>query len=314
MTVSSEDWVALMGAEYLDTFVPAGGAAVRFVVGDPDELEAVATRLSSRATAAGLRVIAVSVAETKLHMLQHFFFALTRNLDWDALLQARAETLLTAGGYQWPRSGGRMTLAELADANGISAQLLRRELAQWLTAQVWHDAAMAQDFRSAIIALLHDEVTGDGYAIREAVLDWLRGDLRRLASVKPAMIGGRIGRHNARAMLASLCHFLRGCAAPGLLVLLDIRRLHLAGRGEGVSYTPATVMDCYEVLRQVIDDTEHFPGLFLAVLADRELLGDSNRALNRYDALQMRLVDDVKLRVDGVPRDNPLAPLVRIAS
>jgi hypothetical protein len=172
---------------------------------------------------------------------------------------------------------------------------------------------MVQDFRSAIIALLQDEVTGDGYAVREAVLEWLRGDLGRLAAVRPAMIGSSIGRHNARAMLASLCHFLRGCAVPGLLVLLDIRRLHQAGRGEGVGYTPASVMDCYEVLRQLIDDTEHFPGLFLAVLADGDLLGESNRALSRYDALQMRLVDDVKLRMDGAPRDNPMAPLVRIA-
>ena len=110
-------------------------------------------------------------------------------------------------------------------------------------------------------------------------------------------------------MLTSLCHFLRGCGAPGLLVLLDITRLTQVGRAEGANYTPASVMDCYEVLRQIIDDAEHLPGLFLAVLADGELLGDSNRAMRKYDALQMRVFDDVPLR----GRDNPMAPLVRIA-
>jgi hypothetical protein len=70
-------------------------------------------------------------------------------------------------------------------------------------------------------------------------------------------------------------------------------------------------MDCYEVLRQLIDDAERFPGLFVAALADDALLdGDARRALGQYTALQMRVWDDV--RPQG--GDNPLAPLVRIAA
>ena len=310
MAVARETWVGLMATEYLDDFVPAGGGAVRFVVAEAEGLDHAATALAQRAATAGLRTIRVTLAETKLHMLHHFFFAVARQLPWEQLLQARVEALVVAGEYRWPRPGAPMTLNELAEANGITAHLLHRQLLQWLTAEVWHDAALAQDFRKAMIAALENTLTGENVILHEAVLDWLRGDLRRLATVRAAAIGSRIGRHNARAMLTSLFHFLRGCGAPGVLVLLDIRRLHQPGRGEGVSYTPAGVMDCYEVLRQIIDDTEHFPGLFLAVLADDALLGDSNRALGRYDALKMRLFDDVPLR----GRDNPMAPLVRLGS
>jgi len=64
------------------------------------------------------------------------------------------------------------------------------------------------------------------------------------------------------------------------------------------------------VLRQVIDDTEHFTGLLLVVLADQALIGDdAKRSLDAYLALKMRIWSDV--RPEG--RDNPLAPLVVLA-
>ena len=69
-------------------------------------------------------------------------------------------------------------------------------------------------------------------------------------------------------------------------------------------------MDAFEVLRQIIDDSEHFGGLLLVVLADQSLIGDeTKRSLDAYLALKMRVWSDV--RPEG--RDNPLAPLVILA-
>lgn len=311
MAVPTDMFLDLMGREYLDGFIPDGGAATRFIVAEPAEIERAGAVLSGRADHAGLRVVHVSLAETKLHMLQHFVFALAAALPWDELIRARAERLLVAAGLEWPSPGQRVTLPELAAANGIAPQLLRVQLLRELTTEVWHDARLAQDFRNAVITLVGDELTGDDFTLRTAVLGWLRGETRRVAEVKGARISGRITRHNARAMLMSLCHFLRDCRLAGLLVLLDIRRLHEPRGGPGFHYTPATVMDCYEVLRQIIDDAEHFPGLFLAVLAGPGLLSEeSNRSLRHYDALRMRVIDDV--RPHG--RDNPLGPLVRLVA
>ena len=70
--------------------------------------------------------------------------------------------------------------------------------------------------------------------------------------------------------------------------MLAIRQLHRERRviTEGLVYSPAAVMDCYEVLRQVIDDAEHFPGLFLIALADDAFLSDDpRRSLSQYTAL-----------------------------
>jgi hypothetical protein len=71
------------------------------------------------------------------------------------------------------------------------------------------------------------------------------------------------------------------------------------------------VIDAFEVLRQLIDDAETFQGLMVIVLADEALTGlDPKRSLNAYDALKMRVWDDVR----AAGRDNPLASLVRLES
>jgi hypothetical protein len=164
-----------------------------------------------------------------------------------------------------------------------------------------------------MIALLDARLTGEDALLAGAVMEWLRGSLRGIGQLKQAQIGRRIGRQNARATLMSLCRWVRSCGGAGILLLLDIRQLLRERRAisEGLVYTPAAVMDCYEVLRQLIDDAEQFPGLFVAALADEAFLSDDpRRSLGQYTALQMRVWDDV--RPQG--RDNPLAPLVRIAA
>ena len=76
-------------------------------------------------------------------------------------------------------------------------------------------------------------------------------------------------------------------------------------------YSAAAVIDVFEVLRQLIDDAEAFPGLMVIVLADEALTGlDPKRSLNAYDALKMRVWDDVR----ATEWDNPLAALVRLDS
>ncbi len=313
MSLKLDAWLQPMAREYLADFIPAGGAAIRFVVVDDADLPALCAGLSAAAEDAGLPMVQLDTANTRLHMLQFVFFAIARAVDWDAQSQTRLESLLGDAGYVWPEPGKRMSLVALAQANGVAAPLLRTTLHQHITRTVWHDRGLAQDFRKAMSALLVARLEDDQDTLRDGVLDWLRGDLRNLKAVRGAAIGARIGRHNARAMLVSLFHWLRGCGHQGMVVLLDLNRLLRERReiADGLVYTPAAVMDCYEVLRQIIDDCEHYEGLFLVARADRRLINDDapKRALSQYTALKMRVWDDV--RPSG--RDNPLAPLVVLA-
>ena len=114
-------------------------------------------------------------------------------------------------------------------------------------------------------------------------------------------------------MLISVCHWLRKCGVGGLVLALDLRPAMpaKAAPDQTVRYSTAAVMDLYEVLRELIDDIENLPGLFVLALADQALVaGDRRRTLDTYKALELRIWPDVR----PGDRQNPLAPLVTVGA
>lgn len=313
MAVAASEWLDLIEREYIVDFVTAGGSAVKFLVGDERQVAAVGRRLAELSQARGLEHVRVDAAKTRLHMIQDIFFAIARSLNWNAMAQCFVEALFDRQGYEWPRPGESVPIHEIAESNRIDVTLVRRDFRRWLTAEVMQDAEMTQDFRVAMTRLCLRRLEPEARpGVTMPVLEWLRGELRRFGELKETSITSKITRHNGRAMLRSLCRWLRLCGRRGICITVDIRQLgqtrSIAG---GIKYSPAGVMDSFEVLRQVIDDAEHFTGLLFIVLADDSLTdGDPKRCLGVYPAIKQRIWDDV--RPEG--RDNPLAPLVRLAS
>lgn len=315
MGVAADEWLSLIDREYLRTFLSGGGSVVKFVEGDAEELEEIHARLITLAEQNNMAICQVDASQTKLHMIQDIFFAISRSLDWPAMAQTFLEAMVTKNGYAWPKPGGAVTFRDVAAFNGIEERLYRRELHRWMTEEVMRDRSMSQDFRIAMtqLCLTRLEPAEANVGVTVPALEWLRGELRTIGALRQTFITSKITRHNARAMLRSLCRWLRLCGRAGICVTLDIRQVLRAVSTpvEGVRYTAAAVIDAFEVLRQLIDDAEAFEGLLVVVLADDALTGeDPKRSLNAYDALKMRVSDDVR----ATGRDNPLAALVRLES
>lgn len=305
------EWLSLIEREYLSDFVPAGGASVKFAILDDAALDAAAERLIGLGQARGMLTVRVEAAHTRVHMMHELFFAIARALPWDGLVQRYLEGLFGANAYPWPRPGAAMSMAELAAAFAVAPALLARQRDHWLTVDLWEDRLLAQDFRAAMLRLCLARLEAEEDETAAPALRWLQGEKLSAAQRRPADISMRISRTNARAMLASLCRFVRRAGAAGLLLTLDARQLSRTTSAEGeLRYSPAAVMDAFEVLRELIDDAEHLPGLFAVVLADAALAtGDPRRALGQYAALQMRVWPDVR----PGDRQNPMAPLVWLA-
>jgi hypothetical protein len=230
------------------------------------------------------------------------------------LAQDFVEALFRSKGYEWPRPGEATAVQDVAECNRLDVTLLRRDFRQWLSAEVMRDPEMAQDFRIAMTQLCLRRLEPEDPQLGDTapLLQWLHGELRRIGALKQTFITSRITRYNGRAMLRSLCRWLRLCGRLSLCASIDIRQLGRTGPavGDGIKYSPAAVLDAFEVLRQLIDDSEHCAGLLLVVLADQALIGDdSKRSLDAYLALKMRIWSDVRPR----GRDNPLTPLVVLA-
>jgi hypothetical protein len=130
--------------------------------------------------------------------------------------------------------------------------------------------------------------------------------------VKAAKLFQKVGRHSARLMLQSLTHWLRLNGVPGLVLTVDIGRclenVRKADRGQGWYYSAGTLTEVYEVLRQLIDGSASLHGTMIVVSAPSAFLSDEKRGVDRYQALKMRIFDDVRSR----GRQNILAPLVRL--
>jgi hypothetical protein len=307
------EWLSVVEREYLSVFVPSGGGAVKFAILADEAAIGVATaQLVALGQVHSMLTVQVEARRTRVHMMQELFFAVVRALPWNDLIQRYVEAVFSANAYPWPRPGETMTMAELSSHFAVAASLLARQRDQWLTAGLWNDRRLAQDFRAALLWLCVSRLEPDGGESASPVLQWLRGEKVAAALLRRADISARISRTNARAMLVSLCQFLRKVGVAGLLIVLDVRQLCRTTIDEGeLRYSLAAVMDTYEVLREIIDGVEDLPGLFAAVLADAELAtGDPRRSLSQYAALQMRVWPDVR----PGDRQNPVAPLVWLAS
>ena len=129
----------------------------------------------------------------------------------------------------------------------------------------------------------------------ETVKQWLIGERCNLSVLKRMQIHQRIGRHNARLLLASLAAWSRRRISR-IRVAPTVRghRECRAALGS-VRYSRAAVLDTYEVLRQCIDEIDEMTHLLLVAITGYGLLDPDNpkRNVDNYTALKLRIIDEI---------------------
>ena len=307
------EWTAFLAQEYLGEYLPAGGAAVKVAVaGSADAASRFFRALRAAADVAGCLVAAVAAADVRLSQVDALFFAIARELDWDALAAAFVRRAYDAIAFP---AGDGVTVAEVAAEHDVDARELYRSVRRQLEQTLLGDPALARELRRAVLRLTQSQLGGADLQSdeRDAVVAWLRGEPASLARLRPLLISARIGRSNARPMLASLARLLLAAGWNGLVLHLDGARLSEARRPpveqrHGVYYSKAAVLDAFEVLRQLIDATDELRGVLVVAVLPPELVTDEGRGLPAYTALQLRVADEVRDR----RRANPFAALVRL--
>ena len=99
--MSPEEWVAVVGSEYLNTYVRQGGAAVKFAAASTDAGRAeLRERLAAAAEAHGFQLAILDATEVRLHLIDRLLHAVARQVDWDSLARAYVERLLRARGLR----------------------------------------------------------------------------------------------------------------------------------------------------------------------------------------------------------------------
>ncbi len=310
-----EDWLGVLQQEYLNNFIRGGGGSIKIAVfPDRPSLQSCQQSLDGMASEQAYVFAKVDARYTKVHMIERVFHKIAKQVDWDDLAYHFVRRLLVEHGYHIPVNRQDFSLKQVAALNERKEPMLRRDVQTWLEKSIDGDSGLCREFRMAMIrlCLAQFETSGSEQVLASAVKEWLCGDLRLVSGVKKAMIYQKVARHNARHMLMSLTRWLRLTGKGGLILSLDISR-YFYKREESSSdgslmFSPSATMDLFELLRQFLDTADEVEGLLMVVVAPEEFLTDSRRGVDRYEALKLRVWDDVRPK----HRQNPLATLVRI--
>lgn len=310
-----EPYLRFLEDNYLADYVRDGGASVRFVVPGSDE---VAGRwhdgLAAAAEGTGYLYCRVDAETTRVHLMHELFGAVSRQLDWTALVRQTVRSAYASLGLPAAESEA-LTVAAVSRHHDVDPRELQRDVRRALESSLLSAVRLPREFRLALLRLAQAQL---GTAVveaaeREAVLAWLRVEPVAVRALRSSLIYSRINRHNARAVLAGLTDFLPSVGVPGLVLDLDVARLAVVRRPpveqrSGIYYSKAATLDAYEVLRQLIDATDRLRQVLIAVALPPELLTDDGRGLPAYSALHLRVMDEVRDR----RRSNPFAALMRL--
>ena len=308
------EYIDFVDREYLTGYVDGGGAAVKLLaVGDDATRAQLAEGLHG--FGGGFVVVAVDAADTRVHLVDQLFTAIARQLDWVALASAVVRSALERAAFPAADDATEIDLGAIARHHGVDAAELYRSVRRALEQIVLRDTELSHEFRVAMLRLCQERLgRGDvSLAERETVIGWLCGERLPAAALRGVSLQAKVARHNARPLLVSLTRWLRIAGRRGLVLHLDLDRLAVVrrpplGLRDGHYYSKAATLDAYEMLRQLIDATDEFDGLFVAATLPASLVHDDVRGLSTYTALQLRVIDEVRDR----RRVNPYATMVRI--
>lgn len=316
--ISLSDWLAYLGSEYIEAYVGAGGASVKFTITEePAGTSKVCEHMRNLAIKKGFVPIDVNAAVTKVHMIDRIFFACATEVPWGKLTDAALKRFTADEGFPVPAEipVGQSFAQSVAEHADTDINFVRQALRQRVQTHVFKDRAMIRDFRLAMTWLCQKRLTGDPTMLADSdlVQQWLMGRMPRITALKHLGIFTKINRTNARLHLESLLHWLRVARIPGIALILNIDRLLEKGRrSDGEHYSRPAMMDSYEVLRQFIDSVDALEGLLLVVVANEAILDPDHRqrGLAAYKALRDRVYDEVRDRT----HENPAGSLVRLAT
>jgi hypothetical protein len=136
-------------------------------------------------------------------------------------------------------------------------------------------------------------------ASRESLMSWLSAEKGvRLAPLrKMGMSPSRITKYNARHMLRSLVEIIRMAGFSGLVVGIDDMEI-LAGASslEDIRYTKMRREDAYESIRELIDEIDTMSHTMFVFAFDRDLIDNETAGLKSYQALWMRIQNEIESR------------------
>ena len=284
---------------YLNEFIREGGSRIKFISGRPGCGKTHFLRLlAEEGRKGGYQVVSFSAKDVWLHDFREIYREIVRQCDLALCLDRAAGAVIRSMGYDpadIPEGMDFMTyLSGIGEGDALNRRAIRMELKETFLKNPRMDNNFSLACSMLAGGILGHPVLED--KSRETLLGFLRGD----PEIKAAMLRSvglapvQITKYNARHMLRSLGELLRLGGYKGLMVLIDQMDILLGQPGtESIHYTKLRREDTYESIRQLIDEIDTLHRMMFVFAFDRALLDDENAGIKSYQALWMRVQNEI---------------------
>ena len=285
--------------QYLKDYIPAGGSKIKFVTGRSGSGKTHFGRLIRKAAEdAGFLTVTFSARDIWLHDFSILYLEILRQCSLEHILKGCADQIIREMGDDPSAIPEGQTYMDYLSDKGEADAITRSSIREALRTRFTRNPRLDNNF-----ALCCSLLTGSilGHPVLEAanealLLSWLYGDKSvklsqlRALGLSPA----RITKFNARNILRSLCEAVKLSGHAGIFVFADDLEILVNRAGsERVRYTKLRRDDTYESIRQLIDDIDSMRYLFFLFGFDRELADNESSGLKSYQALWMRIQNEV---------------------
>lgn len=302
LTEGLDSLTEFLRSHYLRDYIPQGGSKIKFITGRQGGGKTHLARcLLEQARTMGYLTVSFSAREVWLHDFRELYLEILRQCDLDHVLSGCAEQIVLEMGYDPKDIPEGKTfldyLVERGEGDALSRGEIRGALRRYFTKNPLLDNGFA-----ACCSLLTGGKLGHPVlepATRELLLAYLNGDktvkLSQLRSL--GFAPSRITKYNARFLLRSLTEVIRLAGYAGLLVAVDDLDILTERNPESpIRYTKLRREDAYENIRQLIDDIDSMRYVLFLFGFDRELADDDSYGMKSYQALWLRIQNEVVSR------------------
>lgn len=285
--------------KYLSNYISQGGSKIKFITGRNGSGKTHFLQLLSiEAEKMNYIPITISAKEIWLHDFKEIYTTVLKKIDLMDRLKLIGFEVVRQLGYDPSLIPDGMTFVDYLSSIGQLGPLTKREIRQQLEHIFLLNPLLDNNFAFACSLL-----TGGllGHPVLEEpnkrlLLLWLEGDREaHLSSIRRLGLSpSKINRYNSRHMLRSLVEICRMAGYNGVVISIDNMEILVAKNNvENIHYTRMRREDAYESMRELIDEIDTLKNTMFVFSFDHKLIDDDTNGLKSYQALWMRIQNEV---------------------
>jgi len=286
--------------KYLSQYIDMGGSKIKFLTGNTGSgkslfLESFLTNASRNNYIA----VNISAKSTWVHDFKEIYTASFNKIDIFACLEKCAAKIIEELGFNNEEiPNGISFIDHLSDTNQLNP-IIKREIRLLLGRMFLQNPLIDNNF-AICASLLTGGILGHPMLedhSRELLLLWLSGNKEaKLSEVRALGLSpSRITKYNARHMLRSLVEVIKSAGYKGMLIGIDDLEILIESSGlDEIRYTKTRREDAYESIRELIDEIDTLKNIMFIFSFDRNLIDDDNLGLKAYQALWMRIQNEIE--------------------